>query len=113
MVIINLYIVQHPKGMNSMICPQILMNPEIHSGQDRKEYRDVICRMKEKLLGWFQETVDTVPKSMDSRFTEEKIWASLRNMVPPEKEDEVRQYIREEHPTIMQAIVKVMRSMIS
>lgn len=69
--------------------------------------------MKEKLLGWFQETVDTVPKSMDSRFTEEKIWASLRNMVPPEKEDEVRQYIREEHPTIMQAIVKVMRSMIS
>ena len=87
--------------------------PEIHSGQDRKEYRDVICRMKEKLLGWFQETVDTVPKSMDSRFTEEKIWASLRNMVPPEKEDEVRQYIREEHPTIMQAIVKVMRSMIS
>lgn len=60
--------------------------------------------LKEELLDWYQQTCDIVPYQYDNRFTEERIWASVRNFCLPEKEDEVREYIRRENLSIMEAI---------
>lgn len=57
-------------------------------------------RMQTELLCWYQETCDVVPKIYDARFSEERMWGMVRNLVPPEAEDAVRAYIREEKPGI-------------
>jgi arylsulfatase A-like enzyme len=64
----------------------------------------VTWRMQAELLRWYQETCDVVPKKYDNRFSEERIWATLRNFVPEEMEGEMREYIRREQPGIPGAI---------
>ncbi len=52
-----------------------------------------------------------VPRAYDSRFSEEWMWRFLRNIVPGEMEQTVREYIRKEHPdirTAMQYVVGVL-----
>jgi len=70
----------------------------------KKEDSDVTLNMQRVLLDWYQQTCDIVPRDYDSRFTEERIFASVRNICPPEKEEVMREYIRKEVPTIMQVI---------
>lgn len=66
--------------------------------------RQVMSKMQLELLRWYQETCDVVPRAYDNRFSEERIWAALRNIVPQEMEEEIRQYIRKEQPSIPEAI---------
>ncbi len=66
--------------------------------------RRVAARMQTELLRWYQETCDVVPKKYDNRFSEERLWSSLRNFVPADMEQEIRQYIRKEQPSIPQVI---------
>jgi arylsulfatase A-like enzyme len=70
--------------------------------------QSVVTRMQAELLRWYQETCDVVPKKYDNRFSEERIWATLRNFVPGEMEGTVREYIRKEQPSIPGAIRHVM-----
>ncbi len=69
------------------------------------ELEKIEMRMQKELLRWYQTTCDVVPKQKDSRFTEEKIWSTVRNIVPPQMEGQVRTYIRQEHPDYMEAIM--------
>ncbi len=64
----------------------------------------VVWRIQAELLRWYQETCDVVPKAYDSRFSEERIWGTLRNFVPGEMEETMREYIRKEQPSIPGAI---------
>lgn len=54
--------------------------------------RKVMERMQAELLRWYQETCDVVPRAYDSRFSEEWMWKFLRNIVPGEMEQTVREY---------------------
>lgn len=63
-----------------------------------------VQKLRMHLLDWYQQTCDVVPRTYDNRFTEERLWTSVRHLCPPELEEEIRQYIRLESPTIMQAI---------
>ncbi len=53
-----------------------------------------ILRLRLELLHRYQETCDTVPYHQDSRFTEERVWASSRMFCPPGREEEMRAFIR-------------------
>lgn len=83
----------------------ITVDPTSVQGQ---EIRKIEVLMQEKLLSWYQTTCDIVPKKMDTRFTEEKIWSTLRNMVPAQMEGQIRAYLREKHPDYMEAIFYTM-----
>ena len=61
-------------------------------------------KMQKLMLDWYQQTCDIVPKDYDSRFTEEGLWAAMRTVCPSEMEEEIRKYLREESPGIVQAI---------
>ena len=63
-----------------------------------------VLRLREQMLDWYQQTCDTVPKEYDNRFTEDRIWAAVRNFCPPMLEPEIRRYIKAENPSIMQAV---------
>ena len=54
-----------------------------------------VISMQRKMLKWMQSTADIVPFEQDQRFTPQMLWARVRSMVPPEKEDDVRRMIRE------------------
>ena len=54
-----------------------------------------VISMQRKMLKWMQSTADIVPFDQDQRFTPQMLWARVRSMVPPEKEDDVRRMIRE------------------
>lgn len=73
------------------------------------DHQHRVQQLRELLLDWYQQTCDVVPRSYDSRFTAERIWASVRAICPPEKEAAVREYISAQHPTIMQAMLYVFR----
>lgn len=74
----------------------------------KEMYPDEV-RLKEMLLDWYQQTCDVVPREYDSRFTEERLWTSVRRICSPDNEQEVREYLRKENPSIMQAIRYVMQ----
>lgn len=62
--------------------------------------RQVMAKMQAELLEWYQRTCDVVPKAYDNRFSEDRMWAMVRNLVPPEMEGQIREYIRTEKPGI-------------
>ena len=71
----------------------------------RAEAGEPVMRLRERMLDWYQKTCDTVPRTYDSRVTEEGIWAVVRNMCPPDQEKAVRAYIRKESPGIVDAVM--------
>ena len=50
----------------------------------------VVARMQRETLKWLQATDDIVPFAQDQRFTPEMLWARVRGLVPPDKEEQVR-----------------------
>ena len=46
--------------------------------------------MQRETLKWLQATDDIVPFAQDQRFTPEMLWARVRGLVPPDKEEQVR-----------------------
>ena len=106
--------VQHLNGEHELYCldddPQELNNlyatkPKNADGTFKDGVlQGVMWRMQTELLRWYQETCDVVPKKYDNRFSEERLWSSLRNFVPADMEQEIRQYIRKEQPSIPQVI---------
>lgn len=67
-----------------------------------------VIRLRMELLDWYQKTCDVVPPDYDNRFTEERLWTSVRGICPEGMESQVRGYLREESPSIMQALRHVM-----
>lgn len=59
----------------------------------------LVLRLRLALLGWYQTTCDTVPRPYDSRMTDEQLWRIAANWCPPEREAQVRAYIRA-HPGV-------------
>ena len=51
-------------------------------------------KLQVSMLKWLQQTSDVVPFDFDNRFTEESLWNKVKNMVPPEYEEDVRRKIR-------------------
>lgn len=85
---------------------------------DPEEKRNLYGKMKDsepvihlraKLLDWYQATCDVVPKDYDTRFTIDRVWASVQNICSKGKEQEVLAYIREKRPSILSAVSYVVR----
>lgn len=57
------------------------------------EYADIIRDLQHEQLLWFMRTADIVPFDYDPRFSKEMIWAKVKNLVPPEYENEIRKEI--------------------
>lgn len=57
------------------------------------EYADIIKDLQHEQLLWLMRTADIVPFDYDRRFSREMIWAKVKNLVPPEHEDEIRKEI--------------------
>ncbi|WP_312425862.1 sulfatase-like hydrolase/transferase [Lacrimispora sp.] len=55
----------------------------------------VIIHMQEEMLKWYQRTCDLVPYAYDRRFTDEMLWAKVKNICPPGSEAEIKEKIRE------------------
>lgn len=66
----------------------------IHDSQKEQ----IVQSMSYQMLKWLELTDDIVPYDRDQRFTEESMWMKVRSLVPPEKEEDVRQKIREGMP---------------
>ena len=60
------------------------------------ELRDtpMVIRFQRELLRWYQTTCDVVPRNYDGRFTEAHFWIMIKQICPPEREDEVRGMFR-------------------
>ena len=76
-------------------------NPE-NAGLTRE-----ILRLQQALLHWYQATCDTVPFTADSRWSTDQYWGILKRMAPPEMEEEIKTYIRTEHPSISAAFAHI------
>lgn len=57
-------------------------------------YADKVAHMQVELMRWYQRTCDVVPYEQDRRFTDEMLWAKVKNSCPREYEQEVRGKIR-------------------
>jgi len=56
-------------------------------------YADQLAQLRWKLLQWLQATSDVVPHTYDRRFTDEMLWAKVKNFCPAAYEAEVKQMI--------------------
>lgn len=59
------------------------------------EYSTQIQSMQKEMMKWYQATCDVVPYSYDRRFTDEMLWAKVKNNCPAGHETEVREMIRQ------------------
>lgn len=103
--------VHRPSGRNELY--NLLEDPEerINLYPDRAP-AEIVAKMQTRLLDWYQQTCDIVPRQYDNRFTEERLWASARQLFPPDElEAPIRAYIREQQPSIMQVIRYTMQAM--
>lgn len=100
--------VHRPSGKNELY--DMLEDPgERQNLFDPKASHNEVEKLRLMLLDWYQQTCDVVPRNYDNRFTEEGLWAAVRNICPPEMEEEIRQYLREESPGIVQAVRYVLK----
>lgn len=85
--------VERPSGANELY--DLLNDPQekinLYSEQKNSE---IVKKMRLEMLNWYQRTCDIVPKKYDNRFTEERVWASVRKICPVENEKQMREYIR-------------------
>lgn len=72
-------------------------------------YRQQITAMRLAMLDWYQATCDVVPRDYDARFTPEMMWAKVRPECPPDRQEEMRQRLRDGVP--MFEIVRQCREM--
>ena len=82
----------------------LLRDPqEKHNEIQNPAYSGQILDLKLRMLDWLQASSDVVPPQLDSRFTEEMLWARFKRRTPPGHEDEIRGMIRagEKQSTIM------------
>lgn len=66
---------------------------ELHNLSDGPEYQSVILNMKERMLQWYQETCDIVPKQPDLRFNEEMLLSKLSTKLSKGQMESVRKRI--------------------
>lgn len=90
--------VERPSGANELYDLAADPQEKINLYPARSESAQVL-RLRLALLGWYQTTCDTVPRAFDSRMTEEQLWRIAANWCPPEREAQVRAYIRS-HPGV-------------
>ncbi len=57
------------------------------------ENSGVEMSMMQKLLQWYQDTCDVVPFDKDERFSDKMIWEKVKLLVPPGREELVREKI--------------------
>jgi arylsulfatase A-like enzyme len=62
---------------------------EMHNQIHAKRYEQKKEELASKMLHWYQDTCDVVPPTYDKRFTPEMLWAQVRQMVPPEKQEKL------------------------
>lgn len=100
--------IHRPSGENELY--------DLHSdpGERRnlfEEMKDspILLSLKVLLLDWYQQTCDVVPRDFDSRFTAERVWATVQNLCPEPLENTVKAYIMDKNPSIMEAIGYTMR----
>ena len=71
-------------------------DPEERINQiENSEYKVQIAKLQINLLKWYQRTCDVVPFSYDRRFTDEMLWAKVKNLCPKGYEEEVKEKIRQ------------------
>lgn len=99
--------VERPSGANELYDLQNDPQEKINLYPRQKD-SEVIQKMRLEMLKWYQQTCDVVPKKYDNRFTEERVWASVRKLCPAAAEATMRKYIRT-GVTIPQAIQYAMR----
>ncbi|MCI6467881.1 MAG: sulfatase-like hydrolase/transferase [Faecalicatena sp.] len=56
--------------------------------------QELLYRLKSKMLDWYQQTCDIVPKKLDERNSFEQTWTFVRGICPPGKEEKVREYLK-------------------
>jgi arylsulfatase A-like enzyme len=64
---------------------------------DDESYQYELTAMQQKLMKWMIETSDIVPFDYDQRFSFEMKWAKVKNYVPVENVEEIKQRIRDGH----------------
>lgn len=75
-----------------------------------KAYQAVIAEMKEQMLGWYQESCDTIPPDENDRFPEECYFASLLSGgAPPSAVEAVKAILRTQHRTPSAAMAILMQ----
>lgn len=63
---------------------------ELHNLFGEPGTEAVAADLKGRQLLWLMQTADAVPYTYDKRFSQEMIWAKVRNLVPPEHEPEIK-----------------------
>ncbi|MBT9778726.1 sulfatase-like hydrolase/transferase [Clostridium sp. MCC353] len=59
------------------------------------EYAAEINSMRTEMLRWYQKTCDVVPYEYDRRFTDDMLWAKVKNICPPDRESQVKEMIKQ------------------
>lgn len=73
----------------------LLTDPaEKHNRIDDPTCQAQIGRLRTEQLRWYQRTCDVVPYEYDRRFTDEMLWAKVKNICPPGYEEVVKEKIR-------------------
>lgn len=73
---------------------------EKHNQVKNPKYREIIMRMKEEMLNWYQSTCDIVPLDFDSRFNKDLMWSQVKNRVAPKDIKAVLELL-EKKPTMV------------
>lgn len=59
------------------------------------EYFSQINKLRAEMLRWYQCTCDVVPYEYDRRFTDDMLWAKVKNICPPGCEAQVKEKIKQ------------------
>ena len=62
---------------------------------EHPDYQDIIVQMRLRMLDWYQETCDVVPRSYDRRMSAEAMWKRFKKKCPPEAEESIKAMIQE------------------
>lgn len=100
--------IHRPSGRNEFY--DLLQDPQEQKNiYGEHKFSPELLSLKSHLLDWYQQTCDSVPFHADSRFTAERVWASVQNFCPESLEETVKNFIRQNSPSIPEAIGYTMR----
>lgn len=57
--------------------------------------REQIQKLQVEMMRWYQQTCDVVPFSYDRRYTDEMLWAKVKNICPLGHEEEIKEKIHQ------------------